>query len=395
MLSQTSVPLGKWLVAALASLTVSGWPASTSLADDAKPSGSAWVFISTYTGGKSQGIYRARLDLSSGALSGLELAAKIKDPSFLAIHPSGKFLYAVGEVGMFAGKTGGALSAFAVDAASGNLKLLNQQSSRGAGPCHVTVDREGKNVLVANYGGGSVAVLPIEADGRLREASDFVQHTGKSVNPRRQERPHAHSINLDPAGRFAVVADLGLDKILVYKFDAAAGRLTPNDPPHTTVAPGAGPRHFAFHPSGRYAYVINEMNSTVTAFRYDAAAGTLTELQTISTLPDEHKGNSTAEVVVHPSGKFLYGSNRGHDSLAIFRIDEATGRLSAVGHQPTGGKTPRNFAIDPTGQWLLAENQSSDTIVAFKIDAESGKLTPTGQKLDVPSPVCVRFLVVR
>jgi 6-phosphogluconolactonase len=388
-MTQTSVSL------VIALLMVIGSSVSDSLAADANENGSAWVFIGTYTGGKSQGIYRARIDLSSGALSGLELAAKIKDPSFLAIHPSGKFLYAVGEVGTFAGKTGGALSAFAVDPASGNLKLLNQQSSRGAGPCHVNVDREGKNLLVANYGGGSVAVLPIEADGRLREASDFVQHAGKSVNPRRQERPHAHSINLDPAGRFAVVADLGLDKVLVYKFDAAAGRLIPNEPPHASVAPGAGPRHFAFHPSGRYAYVNNEIHSTVTAFRYDSTAGTLSELHTISTLPGEHKGNSTAEVLVHPSGKFLYVSNRGHDSLAIFRIDESTGRVSVVGHQPTGGKTPRNFAIDPTGQWILAENQSSDTIVAFKIDPQSGKLDPTGQKLEVPSPVCVRFLVAR
>jgi 6-phosphogluconolactonase len=377
-------------IASLLLVAVS-WPTSAAQADQAKQGGSAWVFIGTYTGGKSQGIYRAAIDLATGKLSDLELAAKIKDPSFLAIHPSGKFLYSVGEVGTFAGKPGGVLSAFALDPTSGELKLLNQQSSRGAGPCHLVVDRDEKNVLVANYGGGSVAVLPIEADGRLREASDFVQHAGKSVNPRRQERPHAHSINVDPSGRFAMVADLGLDQVLVYKFDSQTGKLAPNDPPHVSVSPGAGPRHFAFHPSGRYAYVINEISSTVTAFRYDGEKGTLVGLHTISTLPGEHQGNSTAEVVVHPSGKFLYGSNRGHDSLAIFRIDEATGRLTPVGHQPTGGKTPRNFAIDPTGQWVLAENQSSDTIAVFKVDPETGKLTPTGQKLDVPSPVCVRF----
>jgi 6-phosphogluconolactonase len=388
---RSNFSLARLSIAVLVLSVVNGWTSVNLRAAD----GAAWVFIGTYTGGKSQGIYRAKLDLASGTLSGLELAAKIKDPSFLAIHPSGKFLYAVGEVGMFAGKTGGALSAFAVDATSGKLTLLNQQSSRGAGPCHLNVDREGKNLLVANYGGGSVAVLPIDADGKLREASEFVQHVGKSVNPRRQESPHAHSINLDPVGRFAFVADLGLDKVLIYKFDSAAGKLTPNDPPHASVAPGAGPRHFAFHPGGQFAYVCNEIHSTVTAFRYDTQAGKLTELHTTTTLPGEHKGNSTAEILVHPSGKFLYVSNRGHDSLAIFRIDNATGSLTAVGHQPTGGKTPRNFAIDPTGQWVLAENQSSDSIVAFKVDPESGKLSPTGQKLEVPSPVCVRFLMAR
>ncbi|HJS09091.1 MAG TPA: lactonase family protein, partial [Pirellulales bacterium] len=249
-------------------------------------------------------------------------------------------------------------------------------------------------VLVANYGGGSVAVLPIDKDGRLRPASSFVQHKGSSVNPKRQEAPHAHSINVDPAGAFAVVADLGLDKVLVYRFDAAAGTLTANDPPHATVSPGAGPRHFAFHPSGRFAYVINEMNSTVTAFAYDAKKGTLSEIDTKSTLPGPQQGNSTAEVQVHPSGKFLYGSNRGHNSLAIFRIDEKTGALTAAGHQLTGGRTPRNFGIDPTGKFVLAANQGSDSVVVFRVDQETGKLEETGQSIKVPTPVCVKFLPV-
>jgi 6-phosphogluconolactonase len=353
-----------------------------------------WVFFGTYTGGKSEGIYRATLDPATGALSQPELAAKVENPSFLAVHPSGKFLYAAGELSNFEGKPGGAVSAFALDSKTGGLTLLNQQSSRGAGPCHLVVDRTGGNVLVANYGGGSVAVLPIDKDGRLRPASSFVQHKGSSVNPKRQEAPHAHSINVDPAGAFAVVADLGLDKVLVYRFDAAAGTLTANDPPHAAVSPGAGPRHFAFHPSGRFAYVINEMNSTVTAFAYDAKKGTLSEIDTKSTLPGPQQGNSTAEVQVHPSGKFLYGSNRGHNSLAIFRIDEKTGALTATGHQPTGGRTPRNFGIDPTGKFVLAANQGSDSVVVFRVDQETGKLEETGQSIKVPTPVCVKFLPV-
>jgi 6-phosphogluconolactonase len=248
-------------------------------------------------------------------------------------------------------------------------------------------------VLVANYGGGSVSVLPIQSDGRLGPATGFVQHEGSSVNPRRQERPHAHSMNLDAANRFAFAADLGLDKVLVYRFDANRGTIVPNDPPAATVAPGSGPRHFAFHPRGRNAYVINEMTSTVTAFRYDAGRGRLTELHTISTLPQGFTGNnSTAEVQVHPSGRFLYGSNRGHDSIAIFSIDSDTGRLTQVGHQPTGGRTPRNFGIDPTGVYLLAANQESSTVTVFRIDPRTGRLTPTGQTVNVPVPVCVKMM---
>ena len=261
----------------------------------------------------------------------------------------------------FNGKKGGGVSALAIDPASGKLTLLNQQSSVGSGPCHLTVDRAGKNVLVANYGSGSVACLPIQADGTLSAASSFIQHEGKSADASRQEGPHAHSINLDQANRFALVADLGLDQVRVYQFDAEKGELTPNDPPFATVAPGSGPRHLAFHPDGRFAYVISEMANTVTAFDYDAAKGTLTGIQTISTLPADFHGKSyTAEVQVHPSGKFVYGSNRGHDSIAIFAVDPATGKLTAAGHQSTLGKNPRNFALDPTGHYLLAENQDSE-----------------------------------
>ncbi len=351
------------------------------------------VYVGTYTGTKSKGIYVFEMDLSSGAVTPARLAGEAVNPSFVAIHPNQRFLYAVGEVSDFAGKKTGGVSAFAIDSSTGNLTLLNQQSSGGTGPCHLVVDKAGKNVLVANYSGGSVAVLPIQADGKLSEASCFIQHTGKSVNPRRQEAPHAHSINLDAANNFAFVADLGLDKVLVYRFDAAKGTLTPNAPPAASVAPGAGPRHFAFHPSGRYAYVINEMGNTVTAFSYDAAKGVLSEIQTLSTLPQGYTEVShTAEVQVHPSGKFLYGSNRGHDSIAVYSIDQNTGRLILVGIPSTQGKTPRNFGIDPTGTFLLAANQDSDSIVVFRIDPQTGELKPTGQVVEVPKPVCVKFV---
>ncbi|HEY8506629.1 MAG TPA: lactonase family protein, partial [Gemmataceae bacterium] len=333
------------------------------------------VYIGTYTGGDSKGIYLLELDAATGKLTEKGLAGEAVNPSFLAIHPNRRFLYAVGEVNQLGGKRTGGVSAFAIDPGSGKLKLLNQQPSRGAGPCHIVTDHRGTNVLVANYGGGSVACLPVRDSGEVGEATAFVQHEGSSVNKRRQEGPHAHSINLDAAGRFAFVADLGLDKVLIYRFDPAKGTLTPNDPPSAQVEPGSGPRHFAFHPSGKFAYLINELTSTVTAFTYDAQSGALKPVQTISTLPEDFKGsNTTAEVQVHPSGKFVYGSNRGHDSIAMFAVDEKTGRLTFLGCEPTRGKTPRNFGIDPSGRILLAANQDSGNVVAFKIDAESGRL---------------------
>jgi 6-phosphogluconolactonase len=351
------------------------------------------VYVGTYTSAKSQGIYIFRMDLATGALTPAGVATGVKNPSFLAIHPNRKFLYSVSEIADLEGKRTGGVTAFAIDSSSGKLDMLNAQPSEGAGPCHLVVDRTGKTVLVANYGGGSVAALPIGDDGRLGKAASAIQHTGSSVNKKRQESPHAHSINVDPGNRFAVAADLGLDKLLVYRLDAATAKLTPNDPPAASVAPGAGPRHFAFHPNGKFAYVINEIHCTVTAFAYDGQRGALQEIQTITTLPHEvREGYSTAEVVVHPSGKFLYGSNRGHHSIAIFAIDAETGKLTAVAHEPTQGKTPRNFAIDPTGQFLLAENQDSDTIVVFRIDAKTGELKATGHVAEVPTPVCVRFL---
>jgi 6-phosphogluconolactonase len=354
-----------------------------------------WVFAGTSNGGKSKGIYRFRFDPAAGTAEPVQLAAESANPTFLAIHPSRRFLYAVNAIGEFQGQKTGAVSAFALDTRSGELGLLNQQPSAGAGPCHVVVDAAGKNALVANYGAGSVASLPIHADGRLGPPTSSIQHSGSSVDPKRQEGPHAHSINLDSANRFAFAADLGLDRVLVYRFDGAKGSLAPNDPPSASTAPGAGPRHFAFHPSGRYAYVINELDSTVTAFGYDPATGTLRQIQAVTTLPAGFSGeNYPAEVQVHPSGKFLYGSNRGHDSIAIYAIDAGTGKLTPAGHQPSGGKWPRNFAIDPSGTWMIVGNQNSDNVLVFRIDPERGTLTRTGQPFEAPAAICFKLVPV-
>jgi 6-phosphogluconolactonase len=346
------------------------------------------VYFGTYTGGESKGIYRSVLDLETGELSAPVLAAEAKNPSFLEIHPNGRFLYAVSESG-----AAGMVSAYAIDKQTGILVLLNQAPSGGVGPCHVNIDHTGKNALVTNYGSGSASVIPIELDGKLAKPSSFVQHEGSSVNPNRQKEPHAHSANLSPDNRFAFVADLGIDKIMIYRLDAEKGTIVPNDPPFVKLKPGSGPRHFAFHPNGKFAYVINELACTVTAFAYEPASGMLSEIQTIPTLPADFGGSSScAEVRVHPNGKFLYGSNRGHDSIAVYRIDPAKGTLTFVEHETADIKTPRNFNIDPTGKFCLVANQGSDSVVVFRIDAQTGALEPTGHKISVGKPVCVRFL---
>jgi len=351
------------------------------------------IYVGTYTGPKSQGIYGYRFVASTGQLTPLGLVAETTNPSFLAVDPSRRFLYAVNEVGEYQGQKSGGVSAFSIDRKTGKLTFLNEVASRGADPCYVSLDRAGKFVLVANYTGGSVAVFPVLADGRLGEASAFIQHRGSGVNPERQEGPHAHMISVSPDNRFALAADLGLDELLVYRFDATRGLLAPNDPPFARVHPGSGPRHFVFHPNGKFVYLMTEMGGTVSSFSYSPTSGELHETATVSTLPKDFKGeNTSAEIAVHPSGKFLYGSNRGHDSIALFSIDPLRGTLKFIEHVSTQGKTPRNFAIDPTGSYLFAANQDSDSIVVFKIDGTSGHLTPTGQKLDVPSPVCVTFV---
>jgi 6-phosphogluconolactonase len=349
------------------------------------------VYFGTYTSrgeNSSKGIYRSVLDLETGRLTNPVLAAEARNPSFLEIHPNGKFLYAVSESG-----GAGSVSAYAIDGDTGGLKLLNQQSSGGAGPCHVSIDHAGRNVLVANYGSGSASVIPIKSDGGLGEPTGFVQHAGSSVNPGRQKGPHAHSINVSPDDRFAFVADLGIDKVMIYRLDVEKGTIVANSPAFAKVRPGAGPRHFALGPSGKYAYVINELDCTVTAFAYDSASGALTEVQTITTLPNAFDGsNSCAEVRAHPSGKFLYGSNRGHDSIVVYRVDPAKGTLTFVEHETADIKTPRNFNIDPTGKFCLVANQGGDSVVVFRINQKTGALEPTGHKVFIARPVCVRFL---
>jgi 6-phosphogluconolactonase len=349
------------------------------------------VYIGTYTKTEEQGIHWLKLDMATGKLTAVGKLAGQKNPSFLAIHPNKKFLYAVNEIGNYKGEKAGGVSAYSIDQKTGALIFLNQQSSKGGAPCHLVVDATGRNVLVANYTGGSVASLPISRKGRLREAASFIQHEGSSVLKPRQSVPHGHSINVSPGNKFAVAADLGLDKVLVYGFNAKGGKLTPAG--FAKVAPGAGPRHFEFHPNGKFAYVINEITLTVTAFAWDEVNGKLSELQTITTLPIERgKGMSTAEVQVHPSGNFLYGSNRGHNTIAVFSIDQETGKLKVVQHQSTLGKTPRNFGLDPTGKFLVAANQSSGDIFTFRINQDTGELKPTGHSVIIPFPVCVKFL---
>ena len=362
------------------------------LAEDASSPGPMPVYIGTYTGGKSKGIYVSRFDAATGRLTAPELAVATPSPSFLALHPNGRFLYAAGESTRLEGKPVGAVSAFRRDEQTGQLTLLNQQSAGGSGPCHVAVDPTGKCVLVANYGDGSIAALAIRADGTVAEPATVIKHEGSSVNRERQAGPHAHFIIPDPGNRFALTCDLGLDQVLVYRLDAAKAGLTANDPPHAAVKAGSGPRHLAFHPSGRFVFLLNEMSATLISFAYDAGRGTLRELQTVSMLPENYAGfKSGAEVQVNPSGKFVYGSNRGDDSIAVFGFDEASGKLTFVQRQPTQGKTPRHFALDPSGQWLLAENQDSDSIVVFRVDAKTGRLSPTGQSVSVGAPVCAVF----
>lgn len=362
----------------------------------AASAGEQLVYFGTYTGAKSKGIYVSRFDPANGRLSVPELAAEKTNPSFLAVHPGAHYLYAVGETDDGQGKGHGVVSAFAIEAETGKLALLNQQSSGGGGPCHLAVDAKGKCVLTANYGSGSVAALPIRPDGSLDAPTTTLQHAGSSVNPQRQAGPHAHFICPSPDNRFALACDLGLDRVIAYQLDSQIAKLTPAKSGFVTVAPGAGPRHLAFSPDGSFVYVINEMISSVTAFRYETTTAAMIELQTISTLPEDSDTTSyCAEIALHPTGKFLYGSNRGHDSIAVFAVDRTTGKLTSLEYPSTQGKTPRHFAIDPTGRWLLAENQGSNSVVVFSIDPATGRLKPTGQTVAVGSPVCVVFVVGR
>ena len=372
-------------------------PLTAGVETSARAAGSKFlVYFGPYTSAKSgsKGIYVSTFDAGTGALGDPALAAEATNPSFLEIHPSKKYLYAVGE--MSDGKSkGGGVSAFAIDSTSGKLSLINQVSSVGAGPCHVNVDPAGKVVAVANYGGGSCASYQVQADGSLTEAASFHQHEGSSVNEKRQKGPHAHSANYSPDGRFAFVCDLGLDKVIIYKVDAATGKFAKHG--EGIVPPGGGPRHLAFHPSGKFVFVNNEMTLTCTVFAYDVAAGTLKALDTVSCLPKDVAWEarfSTAETRVHPNGKFVYVSCRTHDTIARFSFDEATGKLTHLGNTPSGGKIPRNFNLTPDGQWLFAAHQDSGNVVLFKVDASTGDLTPAGKEVTVGGCVCVRFVAV-
>ncbi len=348
------------------------------------------VFVGTYTTKtESKGIYAYEFDSDTGKLTPKGVTAETSDPSWIAVHPSRKFLYAANE----AGKSS-AVSAFAIDAKGGELTLLNQMPSLGEDPCYLSFDKTGKYLLVANYSSGTVAVFPILPNGRLGEYTAMLKDQGTTGPHKNQEGPHAHWIETSPDNRFALVADLGLDEVLVYKFDAASGTLTPNEPAFAKLKAGSGPRHIAFHPRGKFVFAVSELNSTATSFAYDGKKGALKEIGTVSTLPPGFSGrNDVAEAAVDPNGKFLYVSNRGNDSIAIVSIDPAKGTLAPVGGGvPTGGKEPRHFAIDPSGKYLLAENQYSNNIVVFKIDAATGGLTATGQVVEVPSPVNIAFL---
>ncbi|HSY30420.1 MAG TPA: lactonase family protein [Verrucomicrobiae bacterium] len=361
--------------------------------DTAKPS-QYFALVGTYTSKTdSKGIYSFHFDSGTGRLTAMAVAATTQDPSFLTVAPNEKYLYAVNELGEFDGKKSGAVTSYSLDPKSGQLSQLNQVASGGADPCYISFDGTGKYLLVANYSGGSVSTFPVASDGHIEPASAFVQHSGSGPNKERQEGPHAHFIASSADNRFVFVVDLGLDEVVVYHFDSASGSLIPNHPPFAKLAPGAGPRHLAFHPNGKFAYVLSEVNSTVTAFAYDAENGSFSTLQTLSTIPKDFKTrNDTAEIVVHPSGKFLYASNRGHDSIAEFTIDPTRGTLSLAGDFPTQGKEPRNFTLDPTGKFLLAANQESNNIVVFRIDQSTGALITTGQVAQVPAPVEIVFV---
>ncbi len=356
------------------------------------------VYIGTYTSGKgkskSDGIYVYKLNLESGKLTPHKTVKNVVEPSYITIDKDQNYLYAVNETEEYEGKKSGAVSAFAIDQKTGDLTFLNKVPSLGGAPCFIIVSENDKFVLVANYLGGNVSSFPIQKDGSLGASIDLQQNEGTGPNKDRQEAAHAHSINLDKKNRFAYVCDLGVDKIFIYEFDEKTGKLKPNpSQPYFQAKPGAGPRHFTFHPNNKHAFVINELDSSVTSFEFNSKLGTLKAIETVPTLPEDFKdSNTTADLHVSPDGNFLYGSNRGHDSIVSYKIDSKTGKLKFIEHTSTQGKTPRNFVISPDGKFLLAANQNSDSVVVFRIDKATGKLTPTGKTANVPKPVCLKLI---
>jgi 6-phosphogluconolactonase len=349
------------------------------------------LYVGTYTSGKSEGIYGYRMDANTGKLTRFN-SFKSVNPSFLAIDQSKRYLYAVNEVSDHAGKPSGGVSAFAIDRAAGNLRLLNEQPSLGADPCHLTINRKKNALLVANYTGGNVSVLSVRPDGTLGPSTDVENHEGSSVKEQ-QKGPHAHCVILDRTERYALAADLGIDKVMIYRFNPSTGKLVPGKQPWLQLKAGAGPRHLTLHPNGKWTYVINELDSTLTTLQYNGVNGTLSEIETVSTLPSDFSGVSyCADVHVSPSGRFVYGSNRGHNSIVVFQINPRTGKLTPIQHVSTEGNWPRNFTIDPTGKFLLVANQRTDNVVTLSIDSRTGQLMPTGHVEEIPVPVCVKFL---
>ncbi len=356
---------------------------------------SCWVYLGTSATGADRGIYVAKLDQATGALSPAVRAADKSDSEFFAFSPDKKHLYSLAAIPGPSGHPMEAIETYAVDAASGALTSIGERRGSDSEGCHISVDPSGRCVLTANYDGHYVQVYPIQSDATVGERSCIVRQSGSGPNHERQESAHPHSINVDPSGRFAIVADLGQDKVFVYRLDAEKGTLSPNDPPYVRVAPGAGPRHFAFHPDGRHAFVINELNASITAFNWDAEKGVLQPYETISILRKDYSGstNTSAEVVVSPSGKFVYGSNRGEDSIVVNAFDPATGKLTFVQRMTDGVKVPRNYAIDPSGKWLVCGNLRANNVTVYGIDSETGRLALAGT-IQVPEPLCVRFVQI-
>ena len=380
-----SIPHRTAILLALATMSAS-LPAAT-------PAHDFFAYFGTGRGGANTGFSIANFNSDTGALTVPTLAPTAAAPSIFILSPDGRLLYTCYPGRTFQGQPGGGVGAFAVDRATGGLTPLNSVLSGGADPGFLSLDRTGRFLFVANYNGGSIAAFALQPDGSLGARTFFDQHTGKSVHPTRQGHAYCEVIFTDSTNRYVFSTDLGLDKIFIYRFDAKTGALTPGDMPFAPIAPGSGPRHAIFGPGEKFLYVIGEMSSTITAYAWDAGKGTLTEVQNVSTLPDDFKANNNpAEVLVHANGKFLYASNRGHDSLVVFAIDEKTGRLSLVQHIPTGGKTPRCFSFDPTGRWIIVSNQASDNAVVFRVDAATGKLTQQGAPVAVPNPLQAQFL---
>ncbi|MCB1063320.1 MAG: lactonase family protein [Verrucomicrobiae bacterium] len=349
------------------------------------------VFASAFASGETGAIHAYRFDAAKGTLTLLHRTTDVENPFFMALSPGGEFLYAIHALA-FGGKENEEVAAYRVEGRSGKLELLNRQSARGTASCYLDVDATGKTVVVANYSTGDVASLPIKEDGSLGESVSYFQHEGSSVDPQRQKGPNAHSFVVSPDNRFAFAADLGIDKIMSYRLDAATATLTPNDPAFVALPPGSGPRHQTFHPNGKYLYAINELANTISVFAYDAERGALSDLQLISTVPDDFDGKShTADLKITPDGRHLYGTNRGHDSIASYRIGD-DGKLTLLGIQPSLGKGPQNLAILPDGKHLICANMPGNKLVVFAIDAESGALTPVGDPVEMPMPACLMVL---